>query len=631
MKHIALLVAVSAVALANAPLLRASSWTYQGTLDDGGRPANGRYDLRLSLIDASGTRSIAEPVTAFNVFVQNGSFAVDVDFGMDLKQAPAMKLRTEVAQGGSAFTSIGDPVPFDPKATLAGICWDTTGNVVAAGEFLGSTNNVPVEIRANNLRAARFTAFGTENRVSVLLGSPANIASGTGATVGGGGSNAANCGSTGTSACLNSTDETYATISGGAANSVVGSRGTVGGGEGNGVSAPNATIGGGFANAIDQSGASGTVSGGRGNFVSGQFGAIGGGQDNDATGSWSTVMGGHFNLAANSNATVSGGELNRATGSFATVSGGGSNEATASSTTIGGGVFNFATGDRSTVAGGESNTASGPYGFVAGGYYNCAGGHSSFAGGRYAKVRPGSASGGVGEGCGNAPISPLAAGDEGSFVWADKHDINFVTTGPNQFMLRAGGGFMANTNALPNPSTDDVVFGARAADSGGDADADVVWLSRSGKQAKIYISDTTGGFVVNVPNLTVGSNRLSVNGTGGTATLSNGGAWTNASSRSFKEGFVPVDPQVILAKVAALPISVWNYKNSKEGNHMGPMAEDFEASFGLAGEGQSIATVDADGVALAAIQGLNLKLAEAEAENRALKKRLDVIEARLLR
>lgn len=625
MKRIALFSAL----LMAASQLPASPWTYQGTLDDGGRPANGRYDLRLSLIDQSGTRSIAEPVTLFNVLVQNGSFAVEVDFGMDLKQAPAMKLRTEVAQGDSVFTSIGDPVPFDPKATLAGICWDTTGNVVAAGEFLGSTNNVPVEIRANNLRAARFTAFGPANQVNVLLGSPVNIVSGTGATIGGGGSNASNCGGSGTNACLNATDETFATISGGAANSVVGPRGTVGGGEGNGVQGPNATIGGGFANFIEISGAAATVSGGRNNVVSGSFGAIGGGQDNDATGSWSTVMGGLLNLAANSYATVSGGELNRATSSFATVSGGGSNQATASATTVGGGVFNFATGDRSTVAGGESNTASGPYAFVAGGYYNCAGGHSSFAGGRYAKVRPGSASGGVGEGCGNAPISPLAAGDEGSFVWADKHDINFVTTGPNQFMLRAGGGFMANTNALPNPSTDDVVFGARAADSGGDADADVVWLSRSGKQAKIYLSETTGGFVVNVPNLTAGSNRLSVNGTGGVATLTNGGAWTNASSRSFKEGFVPVDPQLILAKVAALPISVWNYKNSQEGNHMGPMAEDFEASFGLAGEGRSIATVDADGVALAAIQGLNQKLDAARAENEALKARLEAIEARL--
>jgi len=56
------------------------------------------------------------------------------------------------------------------------------------------------------------------------------------------------------------------------------------------------------------------------------------------------------------------------------------------------------------------------------------------------------------------------------------------------------------------------------------------------------------------------------------------------------------------------------------------MAEDFKSAFNLAGNGKSIATVDADGVALAAIQGLNQKL---EAENAQLRARLEAIEARL--
>ncbi len=52
---------------------------------------------------------------------------------------------------------------------------------------------------------------------------------------------------------------------------------------------------------------------------------------------------------------------------------------------------------------------------------------------------------------------------------------------------------------------------------------------------------------------------------------------------------------------------------------MGPMAEDFKANFGLGGDGKSIGTVDADGVALAAIQGLNQKLKFANTENAALR------------
>ena len=44
--------------------------------------------------------------------------------------------------------------------------------------------------------------------------------------------------------------------------------------------------------------------------------------------------------------------------------------------------------------------------------------------------------------------------------------------------------------------------------------------------------------------------------------------------------------------------------------HMGPMAQDFYAAFGLGTDDKHIATIDADGVALAAIQGLNQKLTD---------------------
>ena len=49
------------------------------------------------------------------------------------------------------------------------------------------------------------------------------------------------------------------------------------------------------------------------------------------------------------------------------------------------------------------------------------------------------------------------------------------------------------------------------------------------------------------------------------------------------------------------------------------MAQDFHAAFGLGTDDKHIATVDADGVALAAIQGLNQKLNEKDAEIQALK------------
>jgi hypothetical protein len=85
------------------------------------------------------------------------------------------------------------------------------------------------------------------------------------------------------------------------------------------------------------------------------------------------------------------------------------------------------------------------------------------------------------------------------------------------------------------------------------------------------------------------------------------------SAREAKQGFAPVDAAAILAKVAALPLSTWAYTNSPTVRHLGPVAQDFHAAFALGDDDKHIATVDADGVALAAIQGLHQLLKEKEA------------------
>src|SRR6185295_2058477 len=91
---------------------------------------------------------------------------------------------------------------------------------------------------------------------------------------------------------------------------------------------------------------------------------------------------------------------------------------------------------------------------------------------------------------------------------------------------------------------------------------------------------------------------LDVNGTV-TAT-----AFNPSSDRNLKENFAPVSPRDVLDKVAAMPISRWNFIGDARTAHFGPMAQDFHAAFGLGTDERHIATVDADGVALAAIQGL---------------------------
>jgi len=84
-----------------------------------------------------------------------------------------------------------------------------------------------------------------------------------------------------------------------------------------------------------------------------------------------------------------------------------------------------------------------------------------------------------------------------------------------------------------------------------------------------------------------------------------GGTWTNASDRNLKEGFKAVDGKGLLAKLDAIPIESWKYKSeSGRVRHIGPMAQDFYASFGLGMDDKHISTVDEGGVALAAIQQL---------------------------
>jgi hypothetical protein len=397
---------------ASTGLVHAASWTYQGTLNDNGKPAEGVYDLRLTLLNANGTRAVAAPVTLFDVAVSKGSFATDVDFGVDLSHAHGLKLSTEVQQGNSGFASIGEPKAFDPNAIQGGVCWSTDGNLGVSSALVGTLANTDDELlrltaRGQSILYLRGSTKGVEQNLSTAVGN----------------------------------------------------------------------------------------------------------------------------------------------GSAAWI----------------------------------SSSASGPNSFT------------------------------VGTG-----VTTAAASN--SFVYADGTAGSFTSNAPNQFMVRADGGVRFNTTASFG-SGDDLVIGARPV--GGDADADLVWRTRAGKFGRIYLSESDGRLVLAAFDAS-GTRYLDTNANG--AYLSVGGTWTNGSSREFKQGIVAIDSMDVLDKVTALPISIWRYKNSAEGNHVGPMAEDFKAAFGLGNDAQHIATVDADGVALAAIQGLNQKL---EAENAALKARLDALEARI--
>ena len=96
------------------------------------------------------------------------------------------------------------------------------------------------------------------------------------------------------------------------------------------------------------------------------------------------------------------------------------------------------------------------------------------------------------------------------------------------------------------------------------------------------------------------------------------GSLTQNSDRSMKKDIAPVAPREILAELEALPISTWRYRDDPNVRHLGPMAQDFHAAFGLGSTPTGIDAVDADGVSLAAIQGLAALVRELQARVRTL-------------
>ena len=92
------------------------------------------------------------------------------------------------------------------------------------------------------------------------------------------------------------------------------------------------------------------------------------------------------------------------------------------------------------------------------------------------------------------------------------------------------------------------------------------------------------------------------------AYLHTNGTWTNNSDVNRKHLFENVSGEDVLSRLRNLPITSWSYRVDADGvRHIGPMAQDFHAAFGLGDDEKTIGTVDADGVALAAAQALEVR------------------------
>ena len=271
------------------------------------------------------------------------------------------------------------------------------------------------------------------------------------------------------------------------------------------------------------------------------------------------------NTSANVIAGFAGNTVtNSATG--ATIAGGGENGAVNSVTadfgTVGGGIENTAGGFGSTLGGGYANVASGVYSTVVGGSYNTAsgylatvaGGYNSTANGQYSMVAGGKFNTASGAVSFAGGLNANAF-DSGSFVWCQNQSNPCNSLGTNSFEV-----------AVVGP---------------------------------IFFYDGAGGQ--------------------GCFLSTNSGSWSCSSDRNLKNNIVPIDSRSVLELVAQMPISQWSMKADASGHkHIGPMAQDFYAAFGLGDTDKYIAQGDAQGVALASIQGLYQMVQEKDEQIRKL-------------
>lgn len=351
------------------------------------------------------------------------------------------------------------------------------------------------------------------------------------------------------------------------------------------ASAAYATLAGGYQNSIAENAFGAFIGSGEANQVGADSyaSAIGGGSVNAVGGdsAAAAVAGGSGNKvgAHAPTAAIGGGSVNSISdyGSSATIAGGANNfiGSNAVFSTVGGGQDNRIAGD---------NTSAG----IAGGWGNVVGTNSDYGaigGGQdnqisnqapYAAI-PGGRQNVVASGATNAFVAgrQARANHPGAFVWGDNRAADIASTNENSVTFRSYGGF------------------------------------------RIFTAAGTGAILP-----------------------PGGGSWASLSDANAKENFREVDDAALLAKIAALPVREWNYRTQASTiRHLGPTAQDFRAAFGLGESDTGITGVDADGVALAAIQALHAevgsqkaevgRIRKLEEENAALKQQVEDLARRL--
>ena len=69
--------------------------------------------------------------------------------------------------------------------------------------------------------------------------------------------------------------------------------------------------------------------------------------------------------------------------------------------------------------------------------------------------------------------------------------------------------------------------------------------------------------------------------------------WREVSDRDAKKDILDVERDAVLLGLLGTPVFTWSYRaSSPEIRHMGPMAQDFHAAFGLGGSDKTMTALD---------------------------------------
>lgn len=134
------------LAIAALPSAAATLFTYQGTLDDGGSPANGTYDFAFTVVNGS-DNALTASLPRDDIVVTDGVFTVPLDFGIAFTTTQRY-LRISVRPGAEtgAYTTLTPNTAFGatPTAIYADRAEDAQFSALADDVVDNAINSVDI-------------------------------------------------------------------------------------------------------------------------------------------------------------------------------------------------------------------------------------------------------------------------------------------------------------------------------------------------------------------------------------------------------------------------------------------------------------------------------------------------------